>query len=302
MGRGHKKNPPQAKKNINNNNRKEKERMESMKAAASSAASSKGVPMTAYSKRRNRARPLFPVDYTDSLFELANNPALAKGATNAELGEKPLQHFLWWHVGHLMNELLNKGRFPKFLPDYFRPFAVMKEGTARFLLQPLSFELIMLLQAKWGLLCTQVAADLVHSTPSTRCCDETQHVRRLLRTKRLTMHQLSGAFYELLGWAAYHSGMRDQAEILWQCGADGGHPACFVWLATVVPPASNNIEQHVYRDPLAELRQAVLHLRAARAAQHAVLNELKLMKIITAFPGMTVEGDGEVVVADDDDA
>ena len=232
------------------------------------------------SKRRNRTRPLYPVDFADMLFQRAGNPFLFRKEGLTE-DEKPLSHFLWWHTGHLINKILEDGCTPVFVAKYFEPF--ISQETRACMLEPITAELLCLLQYKWSVVCSTIASDLLASSAGGQTSEETLYLRKLFRLRRTTMHQLTGAVYEALGWAAFHSGMRMHAELMWKCGADNGHPGCLVWLAVRVPPAADKPDEHVYRDPKAEAEQALRFIHAAKSLDRPVPYQDDYMRILTRF-------------------
>ena len=230
------------------------------------SSSDQSVPIACESKRRNKTRPLYPVDFVDLIFQREGNPFLF--GADAEAGEKPLAHHLWWHAGHLINQILKEGCTPKFILAYFAPF--INRETRACILVPATRSLLAFLQYKWSLVCSTVASDLLASAEGELLSDETVHLRRLFRLRRTTMHQLTGAVYEVLGWVARHSGMRKQAELLWQCGADSGHPGCLVWLALEINPDPGAPHRCVYRDPRREIEEALRFIHAAHSLNRPV--------------------------------
>lgn len=232
----------------------------------------------ASSKRRNATRPLYPVDFVDLLFQREGNPFLFRKEGLAA-DEKPLSNFLWWHTGYLINKILQDGCTPKFVMSYFAPF--INRETRECMLEPINFDLLSLLQYKWSFVCSTVASDLLASSVGEKTSDETMHLRHLFRLRRTTMFQLTGAVYEVLGWVAFHSGMRMQAELMWKCGADSGHPGCLVWLAFQLPPADNQPDQHVCRDPKEEAEEALRFIHAARKLKRPVPYQDDYMRILS---------------------
>lgn len=245
--------------------------------------------MSNMSKRRNKVRPLYPVDFVDLIFQRIGNPFLSNKGLQED--EKPLTSFLWWHAGHLINKILEDGCTPQFVLKYFAPF--INRETSTCMLEPITSDILTLLQFKWTLVCTTVAADLLASEDQQRLSDETLHIRQLFRLRRTTMYQVTGAVYEVLGWIAFHSGMKMQAELLWKCGADGGHPGCLTWLALQVPPAVDNKDENVYRDSKAEAEQAIRYILAARSLDRPIQYEQEYNRILKKFVSQFEEEEEE---------